>query len=193
MQTLGAPSQPEWQSLVIDLLGGVLTVAGRLRRTGVPLLHHDSLLAKLWLQHIHTDLLRHAGGAGTLKAESRAKFWVWKGTKLYKDITSSCHQCTKKGSHKNPTDDGPPAILSVQLYSTHSFRQHRHRPRWTLVDRARERTQGNGSTQETEILVGHMLPDLPGNSLWSSVMDTIHKTYSWHSRGSQPGGGSPSL
>ena len=77
-------------------------VSGRLRKLGIPLLHKDSLLAKLWLQHIHTNVLKHAGGAATLKAESMSLFWVWKGTALYKAISNQCITCTKQGTTASP-------------------------------------------------------------------------------------------
>ena len=80
----GAPSSKEFASLFFHILGGILVVSGRLRKPGIPLLHKDSLLAKLWLQHLHDNVLHHAGGASTLKAEANTRFWVWKGTYLYK-------------------------------------------------------------------------------------------------------------
>ena len=121
MTTLGAPSQPEWQSVSVEIMGGVLTVAGRLRQVGAPLLHHDSLLAKLWLQHIHVDLLRHAGGSGTLKAESRQKMWVWKGSKLFREITSSCNHCTKKGAGQTPQMMAPLPYYRFQSTAPTAF------------------------------------------------------------------------
>ena len=91
----GVPSNREFASLFFEVIGGVLTVSGRLRKPGIPLLHKDSLLAKLWLTHIHQNVLHHAGGAATLKAEATAQFWVWKGTNLYKTVVRSCRHCTR--------------------------------------------------------------------------------------------------
>ena len=100
-------SDKEFQSLYLTLLGGVLVVSGRLRRSGVPLLHKDSLLAKLWLEHLHANVLRHAGGPATLKAESHSLFWVWKGTPLFKRITADCTHCTKLGHTSTPQQMAP--------------------------------------------------------------------------------------
>ena len=103
----GVSTEPEFQSMYFTVMEGILLISGRLRKLGVPLLHKDSLLAKLWLEHFHANVLRHAGGSATLKAETISHFWVWKGTKLYKQVTRDCIACTKATPKSYPQTMAP--------------------------------------------------------------------------------------
>ena len=67
IRTTGISSDKEFQSMYFEINEGILLIKGRIRRPGTPILHRDSLLAKLWLQHIHVNVLRHAGGSSTSK------------------------------------------------------------------------------------------------------------------------------
>ena len=98
----GTTTDKSFLSMNLTVMEGIILVSGRLRQKGVPLLHKDSLLAKLWLEHIHVNALKHAGGAATLKAESMHIFWVWKGTCLYKAISNQCITSIKQGSSSTP-------------------------------------------------------------------------------------------
>ena len=121
LKTVGTTTDKEFQSLYISLLGGIVVVSGRLRKRGVPLLHKDSLLAKLWLEHIHANVLKHAGGSATLKAESAGLLWVWKGTSLFKRITSRCNHCIKLGTHSTPQHMAPLPDFRFNAYRNTAF------------------------------------------------------------------------
>ena len=101
------PSGELWRSYEFYMQNGVVLVAGRLRRPGVPLMHKDSHLTLVWLEYIHNTVLSHAGGAGTLKVTSRESLWVWKGTSTYNQVCRSCQHCTRRGNKADPQAMAP--------------------------------------------------------------------------------------
>ena len=84
-----------WRGYDITWEHGVIHLGGRTGRPPVPLLDRNSHLALLWAKKIHTLDLRHIGGAMTLKSESRAHFWVFKGSSMFKKVVRTCVQCVR--------------------------------------------------------------------------------------------------
>ena len=87
---------PLFQGYNVSWEHGVIYIGGRTKFPSVPLLHKESHLAKLWLLYLHNQVLRHAGGEMTLKAESRKHFWLFKGSKVFKLLTRSCVHCRRQ-------------------------------------------------------------------------------------------------
>ena len=92
--------EPLWKGYDITWEHKLIYIGGRTRRKPVPILHKESKLAKLWLLYLHGQVLRHGGGEQTLKAESRRFFWIFRGSSVFKEITSKCIHCKRTNPHE---------------------------------------------------------------------------------------------
>ena len=88
-----------------------------------------------------SNVLRHAGGAATLKSEATAICWIWKGTTLCSLNHGKLHTLHQRQNSSTTTNNGTPTILSDTNPTDSQPSMCRHRLCRTLVSQIRAEHQ----------------------------------------------------
>lgn len=87
------PQKHPWLQLHVIWREGCIQVYGRALQKPVPFLNKTSHLAKLWLAHVHENLLQHAGGPRTLQVEARKHIWIAGAPTAARTAVRGCAVC----------------------------------------------------------------------------------------------------
>lgn len=101
------PVRHPWSGFDITFNHGIIMVSGRDRGKPIPILGKQSKLAKLWLLHVHANLLLHTGGHRSLLATARRKIWIVGCVALARAVVRTCVDCKKVEPSSYKPKEGP--------------------------------------------------------------------------------------